>query len=409
MAINAKTLIGANGMGGVGASTTRYWSMMTGNPALNATESQTQITYRTGGVLSNLWLYVNSNTTTITASTLQVRLNAANGNGTISVAAGTTGTFEDTVNTDTIAAGDKLDYSFNNAAASGVVNVTDSSVLFAATTNTVIIVGNAKGNFNTDSNTSYFALAGAGQGSAQATEARAQFDFNTSGTFANFFINIVSNARTSTTTYRTRLAGSNGNLVLSVTSGTTGIVEDTSHTDSVAVNTLCNLSINTGSGAFETITATLKIEFTTTDGTFWAGTGSSSSSGNTLSTGLTRYGTFWQPNVNNSTESDSQLKAGVATTASHMWLYISGNATTSASSITLRKNAGNGADSISIGIAATGTFEDTTGNDTIIATDLVDIRMVNGGGGTITYWGRSITLGLPNGNSGDPMRMSFGF
>src|SRR3990167_7824688 len=72
-------------------------------------EVSRQITYRTAGMLKQLYVNVPANTATAN-STVRVRKNGANGNQLVTIPSATTGVFEDNVNTDAVAAGDEVAY-----------------------------------------------------------------------------------------------------------------------------------------------------------------------------------------------------------------------------------------------------------------------------------------------------------
>lgn len=83
------------------------------------TESSNQTTAPFAGVASRLSATVQFHVTS-TNSTLRLRKNGSNGNSVISIPANTTGRFEDTSNTDTIAAGDLIGYQLTPGTGAGV-------------------------------------------------------------------------------------------------------------------------------------------------------------------------------------------------------------------------------------------------------------------------------------------------
>ena len=85
------------------------------------TDPPTQILYRSPGTLSKLYVRVTANSN-VGSVTLRVRKNGANGNMFVTIPAGATGAFEDTVNTDTVAAGDKLNYQSTTGGATGTMS-----------------------------------------------------------------------------------------------------------------------------------------------------------------------------------------------------------------------------------------------------------------------------------------------
>src|SRR5690349_17266000 len=96
--------------------------------AFSAAESNAQITRRVPGVESNLYIRVNTNDRG--TSTLRFRINGGDGNQVVSITASTTGEFEDTSNTDTIAAGDLTDYQITGGAGGTTLTFGIVSTLF---------------------------------------------------------------------------------------------------------------------------------------------------------------------------------------------------------------------------------------------------------------------------------------
>lgn len=83
-------------------------------------------------------------------------------------------------------------------------------------------------------------------------------------------------------------------------------------------------------------------------------------------------------------EVHKQLKYSVPGVFSKLIAVVSANTTTGSSTIDFRKAAASGNSSVSIGAGATGTFEDLSRSDTIAAGDLVNLRIVNAAGGSLT-------------------------
>ena len=83
------------------------------------------------------------------------------------------------------------------------------------------------------------------------------------------------------------------------------------------------------------------------------------------------------------TETDLQVIFRSAGTLSNMWIRLTANSTSS-TTVTSRKNAAPGNQSISVGASATGTFTDSTHTDTIANGDKVAIRTVPAATGSFT-------------------------
>src|SRR6185295_7812556 len=86
---------------------------------------------------------------------------------------------------------------------------------------------------------------------------------------------VVTNTRTTNTTFRTRVGGSNGNQSVVFGSGATGLVEDTSNTDTLSASSLINYSVSTLTGGNTLSLTFISAEISTTSTIFpWiAGSG----------------------------------------------------------------------------------------------------------------------------------------
>src|SRR6185503_16392317 len=163
----------------------------------------------------------------------------------------------------------------------------------------------------------------------------------------------TTNGRADATTVGSRLNGAPGALTVSINAAATGQFEDTTHSDTVVADDLVDryVTVGTGSGTF---TASIYNDFETSDGTTQNVAGGPA----TILQNVTNYLALMGEAVNSvTTESDSQQKAGVTCTLS------------ASSTLTSRKNAGAGGQSVSITASTTGWFEDASNSDSIVATD----------------------------------------
>lgn len=362
---------------GVAASTTRYIPCGNGDLSLATTEAPAQRTVRSAGTSSNLYVRVVTNDRA--ASTVRLRVNGVDGNQSVSLSG--TGEFEDATNTDTLAAGDEVNYSLVTGSGGTAFSLGVVSTVFAATTNTVqrLNIAVAGGvSLAAASTTRYIKLTGqlGDQATAEATE---QFLFNTGATLKNLFCYISANARTNSTTIGTRKNASNGAQSVSIGAGATGIFEDTANSDSISDGDLANYYLTTGTGA-ESITYTLiSVECETTNSkTVYASSGRYNQALN-----VTAYHAIGGGNAaNQTTESATQSQANVAATLSNLNCYVGENTITDTSTGRLRVNTANGNQSVSIGASATGEFEDTASSDAVAAGDLIDYQLVTANSGT---------------------------
>jgi hypothetical protein len=361
----------------IAASSTVYSWLGNGHQAnaAIATEANVTIPYRGAATFSNLYCRVVTNSRG--ASTFRLRVNTADVNSVCSIGSSATGEFEDTSNTDTISSGDNVNYKVTTGAGGAafimpLVSVTSS--LSKAK------YGSGAGvSTSTANNSIYFALSDLG--TTNTTEARAQTKFYATGTLKSLCVNVSANARGSTTTGRSRVNTADGNQVVSIGGSATGVFEDTTNTDTIALGDLVCYAIRTGSGGSSITYAGRGIEFdyAATAYPIVAGT----TTGVTYTTGITRYSPVGFINAE-TTESTAQAKTRFTGTLSKLQAYVMTNATTSPSSVRSRINTADGNSLVSIGSGTTGRFEDTSNADDITDVgDHIDLKTVNGGGGNL--------------------------
>ena len=343
-------------------------------------EARTQVTWRTAGVFSDMKVNISSNTVDAT-STYALRKNGANGNCLVSVTPSGTGIFEDTTNTDTASTGDEFNYLCTPNGAAGDITGYAISISFAASSGTVQRLMCAVLTNSTVA-TNFAPIEGRGE-ATQATEVDVQFLFRTSGTLRNGFVYIVSNSKSTTSTFVTRKDGADGNITMSVLTTATGVFEDTVNTDTVTAGEKWNWSCATGSILNTISTRVLSAEFSTTDSSCELITGNASATGfefNASSTSFLVPGTQIRSDI--TTESYSQLKAPYAFSASNLSIFIVTNAGTSAGTFDLRVNGSSSLLTIPITALTTGWFENTSTTVAIAQDDLYSFRLVTGAVGT---------------------------
>lgn len=356
---------------------------ISGPYANNAVEARVQMTLRTAGEFSNLAVIVASNANTGT-STVFLRKNTANGNLNVSIPTVTTGTFEDTTNTDSIASGDLVCLQVITGA-TGTLGITNFSTQFSASSNTSQkLISTNDANFSTDSVTNFAPLSGSLAWGA--TEANCQTKFRTAGTIKNAALFVRVNSRTTTSTIGTRKNGAAGALSISIGAAVTGILEDTTNSDTIVSTDLACYFITTGTGGGNLNVTTLGVDFETTDNKFQTSGGLAAG---TSLTNLTRFFALHNGTAFTS-EATAASECNLAFTASRVGAYCSANAATGASTIDFRINSASSAVTCSAGAGLTGWFEDTTNSANVVADDNINIRIVSGTGGAITW--HTVTL-----------------
>lgn len=377
----AKVLYQQQGAGiSIAASTTRYFHLATNNRINDdqPTETNAQITYRSAGTFSNL--YINILTNDRGTSTFRTRKNVGNGNMVVSITG--TGKFEDIVNTDAVTAADEWNYSMVTGAGGTVFTFKITSVIFDATTNTVSRTGcDSNGSINTASSTLVGALAGDGP-QTLTVDSTAGVVYRTAGTLNNFFVNVTVNPRTTTTEFRSRKNSANGNLVVTYLTGQTGIKEDLVNSDSIVIGDLINSAIVTGTGTESLSYGGILADFTTTNSQAMY-TAAATQTVQTILAGVTTYYPFAGALRTDTTESNMVAEANLAFIGSLMQVNVSANTITATSTLTFRVNSGAGASQVvSIGNSQTGVIQDVVNSDYIIPSDTLDYLIVTGGTGT---------------------------
>lgn len=373
------------------ANTTEYWfsggSGLSGQP--RTTESETQVLHRNAGTFSNLSVRLTANSVN-TSTTFTFRKNAADGNMTFSVASGATGNFEDTSHTDRIASGDKTSLK-TVPGTTGTFTMTANAFTFDADTDTVTRL--VLWDFQTivaASTTVFNNLGGLTPSSAtNTTEANVKCRQRKAGSFKNICLNIIQNLRTTATTYVSRKNGVDGTITMSIAAGTTGFVEEgTPHTDSVAVDDDYNHKLTWGTGAEALTITTWQIDFISTGGCGQMVI--ASRAGDAVAEPVTTFlplGGFFI------TGTEQSFLISTPYIFSDLTCLISLNGITTASTLTLRKNAVSTALVCSITASTTGVFSDTTHTVTAAANDAMGIQIATpsvGGTPTITF--RNVSL-----------------
>lgn len=207
-------------------------------------ESVLQSLARAAGTWKSLALRVNSSVTgTITVKS---RKNGADGNQVLSAVNPTSAAVvQDTTHSDSIASGDLINFNYVCTAASG--NWTTMSSEFAGTISAhdlgCVNINTGGGQAFSASTTYYQPLSSAL--STNTTEVNAQASLPYALTLSKLRTRVRANT-SATATLKSRKNTADGNCVISVTSGTTGELEDTTHSDSFAATDLANTVMTTG-------------------------------------------------------------------------------------------------------------------------------------------------------------------
>ncbi len=227
-------------------------------------------------------------------------------------------------------------------------------------------------------------------GSAPSAEATTQLKARGAGSLVGYGINVTANTYTSgNTTSGPRINGVNGNLIVTVAFGSTGLFSDTTHSDAVADGTPWNWYQTYAAVFNKTFTVvTVWAAYSATSGTKapygWTAPNSSGTTANAASTNYYAPGVggTGSNTLSEETSETSQSKNLVraAGTVSNLQRRVITNGNANSATLVSRAGGADGNQTITIAAAATGLFEDTTHSDTLTAGTTLDQRLGTGSG-----------------------------
>lgn len=327
-----------------------------------------------------------------TGRSCRFRDTGANGNQIVSPTDITAGVFRDSVNTDVLQDGDKVDLAFAEV---GATVWYWAACAFAATT------GHACYYFTTGSVTSTganenFSHPLSGELAASVAEASAGCPINVAGKGWYFQAYVTANTRSTTTIIKARLNAANANITVGVTAGTTGLIEETvtvndDYVDGDLVNFWSRTS--TGSGNFTVSMYGLVIIPTSgIKNDLFASCAGGAGIARTASA-TTHYVKISGDisSLTNTTESSVAIRHGFKVTITNLRLSIITNTYTGALAVKLRVANADGTNVLSVAAGTTGVIEDTIHSDAALEDDDVDIALSGGTSGSCTITNFAVT------------------
>ena len=362
--------------------------------SLSASEANGQTVFRSAGVLSNLWCFVSTNTRN-GSTTINTRKALANGAGIITVPSSTTGNFEDVSNTDTVTVGDLWNVQCVVAGTTGSIFLRNVRTVFDATSNSVARHTCPASAGSTAAATYYFSPGGR-RDANNTVEANAEIYIGSSATSRNYFVNVATNSRNGTSTFRTRKNGANGNMSISIPSSTTGTFEDSANSDSLVAGDLyCFQNIHGGSSG--TLTPTIQsVESESTNGSMFH-IYSRPGSGNSVTAGLIQ-GVPISGEAPSFAASETNIKhiTSFETVFSRLSIYVASNSVTDPpddSFLRFRVAAASTALTIPITAGLSGRLTDITNTVTVATATQINYQIEIGlgdGVGSVNF--RTISL-----------------
>ena len=357
-------------------------------PAPFTTEVMQQFIARDSYTWADLLVKITANTLDGT-TTVKSRVDAGDGNQSVSILTTQTGTFQDTVSTDTLTDGELFCYEFAAAGTSGeIIASIISSTLETASNTTPTIGFNYASSLESSNSTRYIALVGGNHDIMQGDpELKAQYTFRADATLTNLRVFGMVSSQASMTLI-TRINGGNGTLTISIPDNTSGIYEDAVHSDSISAGDEVNLRTVTGAGTgsgryirfYSFQVKSNSIGRQTACGTVDVGY--------EIDRSLTRYfaieGDIRRGTV---TEANVQCLTRMAFVAKNFFVNIKTNTVTAARIINTRIDGGDGSLTVSITAATTGIFEDLGNTDTLADDELYNYKIAATGGSGYTVVG----------------------
>ena len=366
--------------GGSPGNATQYYFPVSGAIKLGTVEANFQIPTRTAGTLSRLCMIMTGAPTN--ACTGKDRI--ATADGTMSVSCNASGTFTDSTHTDSISLGNQIDVSYLTGAAGALLPIS-SAMTFLANSGTSLatMCGALLGGTNIGSNTTqYFGIVG--RLLSSTTDGNPGSRFTEAGTAKNLMLDIVSNASVLTGTYALRKNSTTTTAVtIAVAGGTTGQVEDTTHTDTAVANDSYYGIKSGGTSGSSVLVQSTGLWFDYTSGTtsdILGGTVNSGGAQYSQSTG-NRFMAMAGATPNSATtEANEQLQIGYAATWSNLRARVLTSTTAQATTCSSRIAGVTGNQAFTITAAGTGSFEDASHTDSVSQGNLLSFLLVGATG-----------------------------
>lgn len=244
------------------ASTTLFVPI-TGNSIAKATESDVQVQLVNAVTFENIAVNCSAKARS-KADTVTIRKNAVNGTSSISVTG--TGVFEDITGPfDTYAANDNVNFAVTTGSGTG----TDTFSFFTAeqsSTDSTFHLLNCDDGSRTIAfgQTAYLCISGSMTNTSVqgGTETGVQTNMFVAGSMSNLGANIITNSVNATTTFTLRQGAADTALTTSIGASTTGFIQDTTHSVTIAVGDNLNWKIVTGGSSGTIDTAAMAALFT---------------------------------------------------------------------------------------------------------------------------------------------------
>jgi hypothetical protein len=342
-------------------------------------ETATQHTIRVAGVFSKLYVRVSSNSKTA-ATTIKLRKNVADATQVITIPSSTTGVFEDTTHTDSVVAGDEVNYQYSSTDTVNDQSINIISMVFLASSNTSTFLQSYNTvSVNVTTTTRYQGINGLYE-SINTTEQNAKAKIQTACTMRYLLVNVLTSS-TGTVTVRLRKNGVDGSSVVTSTAATTGIFEDTTNSDTIAAGDDVCFSVVGSTASGTRAISLISLSMMNTNNKFLLGGVDANGTEGTINFNTTSYVPISGRPFRTTTENNTKVKSRYTKMSlSQLTVQVTANTVNGTSTIRTRKNGASGAQSVSIGASTTGFFTDSTNSDfNLVSTDDINYQVVTGG------------------------------
>lgn len=349
----------------------------------DTTEVDAQAIVRAAGTWSGLTAVVNSNTISA-ASTFKSRVGGADGNQIVSIPSNTSGSVSDTTNHDTLSDGNLINYKATLGATGSNITPVAVTAGFAASSGThglFCSFAGQTGGQTAFTGTDYWPLNGDASTAGNTTEANVQERIHNGCTLSHLFLYCSVNSATGTKTMKFRKGGADGNQVISLAASTTGFFEDTTNSDIVSADTLCNYSSTASNFSQQATLKIIGMWVSLTDVYCDIFAGRNADFAYSATTGYQAVAGYMA--ANSGVEAVAQGIVPYAASWNRMRIRVRTNSLTGTTTVKSRVGSADGAQSLSIATTLTGSFEDTTHIDTLTTSSLIDIQFSGGTSGTM--------------------------
>lgn len=375
--MSERSIVAAASIATVGTASTAYYGTFGGNGALtvlNTTEAAAQVAFRGAGTLSKMRVLSNSNARA-SATTVTARKNGADTALTVSIGAGLTGTFSDLSNTVAYADGDLWNYAITTGTGGSAIRIGSITAELATATQAFTQLAS----FGSLSITSVRALGFAGSIVNTGAEATINSVALESATLSKMQV-IASTNASAGYAVRLRKNGANGNQIVTIGSGLTGVFEDASNTDTIAAGDTYG-AISTAPSAASIVNS---VAVTYTGAVANRTTISAGSNATSLASAATRYSSIVGIALDGAAEANVQCAAPFAATLSHLSCNVRSNASAAGATMAMRVNGATVNQTVSITGSTTGLFQDLSNTDVVAAGDLL-ATIASGSNGNVDF------------------------